>query len=219
MAPPGGLCPDCWPGIRFLAAPLCQRCGAPLAESEPPVCGYCRDRHSLLGRSRAAFLYDEGSRNLVLHLKHADALAGVPVLARWMQRAGAELLGEADLLVPVPLHWARLFKRRYNQSAELARAIARLTGVPALPDGLVRIRRTPSQGAFSREQRRANVRDAFQAKDRYRSRINGARIVLIDDVMTTGATLEACTAALRNGGAAQVDALTLARVEHGAALT
>lgn len=212
MAPPGGLCPECWPAVTFIAEPLCQRCGAPLDQAQAEPCGHCLSSHSLIGRTRAAMLYDDGSRDLVLHLKHADALAGVPVMARWLQRAGAELLGDADFLVPVPLHWQRLFKRRYNQSAELTRTLARFSKVTALPDGLVRTRRTPSQGGLSQKRRRENVRDAFSVKDRYRERINGAKVIIIDDVMTTGATLEECAAALLAAGAAGVDALTLARV-------
>jgi ComF family protein len=157
-------------------------------------------------------LYDDGSRDLILHLKHADALAGVPVMARWLQRAGAELLGDAGYLIPVPLHWRRLLKRCYNQSAELARALARLSAVQALPDGLLRTRSTPSQGGLSRRRREANVRNAFAVKDRYRERINGANIVLVDDVLTTGATLEACASTLLSAGATRVDAVVLARV-------
>lgn len=214
MAPPGGLCPACWPTVRFVAAPLCQRCGVPLEQPLPGPCGQCQASPSPLHRIRAAMLYDDGSRDLVLHLKHADALAGVPVMARWLQRAGAEMLGKTDFLVPVPLHWSRLFQRRYNQSAELTRALARLSQVKALPDGLIRNRRTPSQGGLSRQRRHHNVRDAFSVKCRYRTRIAGANIVLIDDVLTTGATLEACARALLDAGATQVDALTLARVEH-----
>lgn len=219
MAPPGGLCPECWPAVYFLAEPLCQQCGAPLEQAQQEPCGHCQASQSPLHQTRAAMLYDDGSRDLVLHLKHADALAGVPVMARWLQRAGAAQLREANFVVPVPLHWTRLFKRRYNQSAELARALARLSKVAALPDALHRTRRTPSQGGLSRPQRRENVRDAFGVKDRYRSRINGANIVLIDDVLTTGATLEACAAALLDAGAARVDALTLARVSHNSRLS
>ena len=212
MAPPGGLCPDCWLAVHFLAEPLCQCCGAPLAQAQTEPCGHCLPGHSPLSRTRAAMLYDDGSRDLVLHLKHADALAGVPVMARWLQRAGAELLGDADFLIPVPLHWRRLLKRRYNQSAELGRALARLSAVKALPDGLLRTRSTPSQGGLSRHHREANVWDAFAVKDRYRERINGANIVLVDDVLTTGATLEACASVLLDAGAAWVDAVVLARV-------
>ena len=219
MAPPGVLCPDCWPVVQFLAEPLCRRCGSPLEQAQPEPCGHCQASHSPLQQTRAAMLYDDRSRDLILHLKHADALAGIPVMARWLQRAGAETLTDADFLVPVPKHWTRLFMRRYNQSAELARALARLSKVRALPDGLHRTRRTPSQGGLSRQRRQANVHDAFAVKDRYRERINGASIVLIDDVITTGATLEACGDALLAAGATKVTALALARVPRGAALS
>lgn len=219
MAPPGGLCPDCWPMVRFLSEPQCQRCGIPLETPGLEVCGHCAAAPPAYGRARAVFAYEEGSRDLILRLKHADALAGVPVLARWMLRPGAEMLREADWLVPVPLHWRRLFKRRYNQSAELARALARSSGVAALPDGLARTRQTPSQGSLSRTRRRANVRDAFTVPARHRERIAGRHVVVIDDVMTTGATVEACAAALLDAGAARADVLCLARVEEGAALS
>jgi len=214
MAPPGGLCPDCWPMVRFLTDPLCQRCGIPMENTGESVCAHCLAEPPGYGQARAAFVYEEGSRDLILRLKHADALAGVPVLSHWLQRPGAAMLRRADWLVPVPLHWRRLFQRRYNQSAELARALARISGVPALPDGLVRMRRTPSQGGLSRRQRQRNVRDAFAVPARHRSRIAGRQIVLIDDVMTTGATASACAAALLAAGAAGVDALCLARVEQ-----
>ena len=217
MAPPGGLCPTCWPVVRFLAEPLCQRCGVPMDKPGEQTCGDCHGRNPALTKARAAMLYDDGSRDLVLHMKHADALAGVPVLARWMQRAGAELLADSDFLVPVPLHWTRLFKRRYNQSAELARALARLSGVPMLPNTLQRPHRTPSQGGLSQSERRANVKHAFRVKDRYRDRINGSCITLVDDVLTTGATLDACAQVLLDAGALRVDALTLARVPSRAA--
>jgi ComF family protein len=202
--------------VQFLATPICERCGVPLESSAQELCGDCQIQPPAYGPARSALAYDAGSRDLVLRLKHADALSGVPVLARWMQRAGAEVLRGADWLVPVPLHWSRLFQRRYNQSAELARAISRVSRVPALPDGLNRMRKTPTQGGLSRSLRRANVRDAFRVPARHLKRLDGARIVVIDDVMTTGATLDACAAALLDVGAASVDALCLARVEPGA---
>ena len=217
MAPPGGLCPDCWPMVAFLSEPLCQQCGVPLEQPAQELCGDCQIDPPAFGHARAALRYDEGSRDLVLRLKHADALSGVPVMARWMHRAGANLLTDADWLVPVPLHWSRLFQRRYNQSAELARALARVSGVQALPDGLVRHRKTPSQGGLSRRRRQANVQDAFHVSARQRDRLAGTHIILIDDVMTTGATLNACAAALIDAGATKVDALCLARVPQDTA--
>lgn len=214
MAPPGGLCPDCWPMVRFLTNPLCERCGIPLELSAQELCNHCLVEPPTYRTARSAVVYDDGSRDLVLRLKHADALSGVPVLARWMQRAGAEILPGADWLIPVPLHWTRLFHRRYNQSAELTRAIARVSGAAALPDGLCRTRQTPSQGGLTRSKRRSNVRDVFQVSARHLDKFRGARIILIDDVMTTGATLDACAAVLLDAGAETVDALCLARVEQ-----
>ena len=183
------------------------------------ACGVCHASDSPLSRTRAAMVYDDASRDLVLRLKHADALAGVPTMARWMQRAGAELLAEADLLIPVPLHWSRLFMRRYNQSAELARAISRLSGKPSLPLALARHRRTPSQGGLDRQQRHSNTEGAFSVPSRYSQKLTGKSIILIDEVMTTGATLEACARVLAEAGARQIDALTLARVPHGGPLS
>ncbi len=202
--------------VRFLADPLCQRCGIPMENASESACPHCLAEPPAYGQARAAFLYEDGSRDLILRLKHADALAGVPVLAHWLQRPGAEMLRRAEWLVPVPLHWRRLFHRRYNQSAELARALARASRVPMLPDGLTRTRQTPSQGNLSRRQRQRNVRDAFAVTLRHRGRIAGKHIVLIDDVMTTGATASACASALLAAGAAGVDVLCLARVEQAA---
>jgi ComF family protein len=200
--------------VRFLTNPLCERCGIPLEAPAQELCTHCLVEPPTYRRARSAVVYDDGSRDLVLRLKHADALSGVPVLARWMQRAGAEILPDADWLIPVPLHWTRLFHRRYNQSAELARALARISGVTALTDGLGRTRQTPSQGGLSRGKRRSNVRDAFRVPARHQVRICGKRIILVDDVMTTGATLDACAAALLDAGADTIDALCLARVEE-----
>ena len=163
--------------------------------------------------------YGEVSRRLVVGFKHGDRTHAAPAFGRWLARAGAELLGDADIVAPVPLHWRRLFRRRYNQSAELARALARLSGVAALPDGLARTRQTPTQGGLNRRQRRTNVRDAFAVPARHQARIAGKHAIVIDDVMTTGATVEACAAALLDAGAAKVDVLCLARVEVGAVLS
>jgi ComF family protein len=214
MAPPGGLCPDCWPLVRFLGPSLCNHCGIPISLGPQDLCDECPTNPPAYNKARSALVYDDGSRDLLLRLKHADALAGVPVMARWMLRAGADILKDTDWLVPVPLHRVRLFHRRYNQSAELARAVARLSGVKALPDGLQRIRNTPSQGGLSRDKRKANLQAAFRTTPGHRTRLLGARVTLIDDVMTTGATINACANALIAAGATRVDAVCLARVEQ-----
>lgn len=157
-------------------------------------------------------VYNDVSRKLILSFKHADRTDAAPVWGEWLARAGAELLAEADALVPVPLHRRRLISRRYNQAALIATALGRETGVPVWVNAMVRVRPTPSQGRMSCRQREDNVRGAFAVRNNFCERIGGARIVLVDDVFTTGATLTACTRALQKAGAESVDAITLARV-------
>ena len=146
----------------------------------------------------------------MLAFKHGDRLDAAPTLARWLARAGDELFADADLIVPVPLHRRRLFARRYNQSAVLAIALGQVVGVAVAVDALVRLRPTPTQGGLDRSARAANVRGAIAARDG--SRLKGKRVVLIDDVLTTGATVAACVTALKRAGAVSTDILTLARV-------
>jgi len=217
---PGALCPACWRGIDFLAPPLCACCGMPfeLDPGEGARCGACLAQPPSFGRARAVFRYSEASRALILGFKHGDRLHGTRAFAAWMARAGAELIADASLIVPVPLHWTRLFMRRYNQAALLANALAAASGVPAIPDLLIRKRRTPSQGRLNRTERRRNVHGAFVPLRRAARRLEGASVLLVDDVFTTGATVEACAKALLAGGAARVDVLTLARVVRAHAL-
>ncbi|HKW52800.1 MAG TPA: ComF family protein, partial [Stellaceae bacterium] len=169
----------------------------------------CVRSHPPFARARAALRYDEASRRLILGFKHGDRLHLAPALGQWMRRAGAELIAEADLIVPVPLHWTRLFARRYNQAAVLAHAIHDAGGPPVGADWLLRRRRTPSQGKRNAAGRERNVRGAFALKPG-RS-VKGSRILLIDDVFTTGATVGECARVLRRAGARQVDVLTIAR--------
>jgi ComF family protein len=156
------------------------------------------------------FRYKGVGRALVLAFKHGDRLDAAPTLARWLARAGAELLADADVIVPVPLHRRRLFARRYNQSAVLALALGRLTGRAVAVDALARIRSTPSQGGLDRRARAANVRRAIVAQRALA--VKGRRVVVVDDVLTTGATVGVCVRALLRAGAVSVDILTLARV-------
>jgi ComF family protein len=212
---PGALCAGCWTGLSFLAEPLCGRCGVPFeyAVAEESLCGRCLAEPPAYGRARAAVVYDEASRPLVLRFKHGDELHAAPLYATWLARAGASLLAEADLLVPVPLHRWRLLARRYNQSAVLATAVARISGRPVAVDALLRVRRTPSQGTLGRAARERNVAGAFRVRPGAADRVKGRRILLIDDVLTSWATVNACTRALRRSGAAAVDVLTVARVK------
>ena len=209
-----GLSGRAWEQISFIDHPLCDGCGAPYAYDIGARCAACLARPRAFQRARAACLYDTASRDLILQFKHADRTELGPLLVRWLSRAGADILAEADAIAPVPLHPGRLFKRRYNQAAELARPLARQQGVAYLPDALVRRRQTASQAGKSGGGRRRNVAGAFEV--RKPASVTGKAIVLIDDVLTTGATAEACAKALKSAGAVSVDLLVLARVKEAA---
>ncbi|HVY87673.1 MAG TPA: ComF family protein [Hyphomonadaceae bacterium] len=208
----GALCSSCWETMAFIAAPQCDRCGQPF-EVDPAsgvVCATCIADPPAYQRARAVFRYDDASRALILRFKHGDRTGAAPHFARWMVRAGGDLMDGDPVFVPVPLHPWRLWRRRYNQAAILAVAIARQAGKTCVPDALVRIRATPSQGRLGRGQRRRNVKGAFRLKRP--EAVEGKRIVLVDDVLTTGATVDECVRILQRGHASQVDVLTLARV-------
>jgi len=209
----GTLCAECWRQITFLGEPCCAKCGLPFPydAGAGALCAGCIAEPPRFDRARSVFAYDDRSRRLVLALKHADRLHGVPAFGQWLARAGAPLLEDADLIMPVPLHWTRLWRRRYNQSALLAHAVAAAmaSGPTVTPDLLYRRRRTPIQGRRTRTQRAENVRGAFAL--RRPEAIEGKKIVLIDDVLTSGATVEECAKILRRAGAARIDVLTLAR--------
>jgi ComF family protein len=201
-------------GPELHRPPLCECCGLPFAYqvAARSRCAACIASPPAFDRARAVLVYDDASRRLVLGFKHADRLEPVPAFGRWLARAGAELTEAADLIAPVPLHRWRLFRRRYNQAALLAQALGRVAGCPVAPDLLVRRRSTPSQGGLGRAGRRRNVAGAFALRSGRDAQVRGRRILLIDDVHTTGATLGECARVLRRAGAASVDALTLARV-------
>ena len=210
----GALCAECWSGLRFITPPLCIVCGFPFAQDEGEVvlCAECMASPPAFTRARAALVYDAASRPLILDLKHRDRHEGVAAFAGWLRLAGGAELAQADAVLPVPLHRWRLLRRRFNQSALLARALARDCHLDFLPQVLVRTRATPSQGGLSGRQRRLNMRGAFAVPEPQRARIEGRRLVLVDDVYTTGATVGACARALLRGGAESVVVLTLARV-------
>lgn len=216
-----GLSAEAWLRIRFLDGPVCDGCGAPFDYDPGPGvrCAACMARPRAFDAARAACLYDEASRDPILKLKHADRTDLAPMFARWLSRAAAELVAEAEGVVPVPLHPLRLLRRRYNQAAEVARPLAKLAGAPYLPDVLVRRRATESQGGKSGGHRRRNVAGAFHVPERRRALVEGRRLLLIDDVLTTGATAEGCARALKRAGAARVDLAVLARVKESGGLT
>lgn len=207
-----------WADVTFLDAPWCESCGFPFeyAVQGGSLCARCSVRRPAYDRARAAMAYDDGSRALILSFKHGGRTEGLASFAAQMRRAGRDLLSDADMLVPVPLHPTRLIKRRYNQAALLARALAKISSPAFAPDVLFRIRKTDSQGGFNARARAENVRGAFSVKQA--DKIKGRNLVLIDDVLTTGATLNACARTLKRAGAARVDSICLARVAKAAAL-
>ncbi|MDP2296589.1 MAG: ComF family protein [Pseudolabrys sp.] len=209
-----GLCAACWSKLSLIEPPYCARLGIPFlfdpgpgllsmeAIANPPA----------YDRARAAVRYDDIARSLVLSFKYGDRLDLAPMMGRWMARAGRELLSGADALVPVPLHWRRLWARRFNQAAALARAISAISGVPVLDDGIRRVRATPQQVGLSKTERGDNVQGAFRVPSGRKPAIAGRRLVLVDDVLTSGATVDTCARALLRAGAAHVDVLVFARV-------
>jgi len=209
------LCAACWNAISFIEGPLCSGCGSPF-EVDPgsdTLCGACLARPHDFRQARSLFRYDDASRPLILAFKHGDRLDHAPAFARWLERTGRPLFADAELLVPVPLHRWRLWKRRYNQAAVVAEGLAKITGLPHDPLVLEKRRSTKSQGEMpSAKARRRNVLNAFRVPPERAVRVRGRNIILVDDVFTTGATLNACARALKRAGAARVDALTLARV-------
>jgi ComF family protein len=208
---PDALCPTCWASMTFFAPPWCARCGLPFPHpmGDGALCAECARGAMSWHRARAVLRYDKHSRHLVLSLKHGDRTHLAPALGRWMRRAGGDLLEGVDLLVPVPLHWSRLFTRRYNQAALLAHAIHASGGPDVAPDWLIRRRRTPPQGHLGPAARVRNVRGAFAL--RAGRSLKGKRVVVVDDVLTTGATAEECARILRRAGAEFVGVLTFAR--------
>lgn len=206
------LCVSCWSKVRFIEKPFCDILGipfdrdegegmlSPLALAEPPV----------FSRLRAVALHDGPARNLVHGLKYRDRTDLAPMMAGWMLRASDGLVSGCDAIIPVPLHGRRLLMRRFNQSAELARALARLSGKPFLASALVRIKPTRRQVGLTARRRAANVRGAFKVRDDRLHEIAGKRLLLIDDVYTTGATVSSAARALLRAGALEVSVLTFA---------
>jgi ComF family protein len=209
-----GLCPACWSKLSFIAPPYCERLGTPFAFdggpgllsmeaiADPPA----------YNRARAAVRYDDISSKLVHALKYGDRLDLAPTMGRWMANAGRALLAEADAMVPVPLHWRRQWARRFNQSALLAEIMSKATGKPVAHSALKRVKATPQQVGLDKSGRAQNVQGAFRVPAEGKAAVAGRRVVLVDDVLTSGATSDACARALLRGGAASVDVLVFARV-------
>lgn len=215
----GALCANCWKEIDFIDGPLCRSCGLPFEVDPGDICqcGACLAHPPAFDGARAVLRYTTTSRGPILALKHADRLDLARPFAAWVKRAGADWLADCTMedciIAPVPLHRWRLWRRRYNQAAEIGRHLARLTGIRFAPLALSRRRATPSQGDMpSAKARRRNVRGAFFVPMAEKAGMSGKTVFLIDDVMTTGATVDACARALKRAGAEKVLVLSVARV-------
>jgi ComF family protein len=209
-----GVCAECWTKLSFIEPPYCPRLGIPFVYDPGPemLSMEAIANPPAYQRARAAVRYDEVARILVHSLKYQDRTDLAPAMGRWMARAGRKILDGADMLIPVPLHWRRAWHRRYNQSGALGRSIERACGVKLRSDILQRVRRTEQQVGLSRSQRASNVQGAFKVSADRQGEIQGRRVILVDDVLTSGATVDACARALLRAKAAQVDVLVFARV-------
>lgn len=201
-----------WPQLAFIEAPHCDTCGLPFSfeMAEGALCAACMEMEPEFDKARSAVVYNDASRKLVLDFKYGDRLHAVHAFVPWLLRAGDGLIAEADMVVPVPLHAMRLWQRRFNQSALLADRLARSCGKPWHPGVLLRLRHTVQQKGLSRKERALNVRNAFGVNRKHD--LKGKNILLVDDVFTSGATLNECARALKKAGAEKVFVLTIARV-------
>jgi ComF family protein len=212
---PGCLCGQCWGRLSFIAPPFCDRLGTPLPYGFGEgrlLSPAAREAPPAYGRARAVAEFGDVARNLIHALKYADRLDIAPPMGRMMARAGADILDDAQALVPVPLHRLRLWRRRFNQSAALAGVIGGEAGLPVRAGWLERRRATVPQVGLDRAARARNVQGAFAVPEMAKGELRGRRLVLVDDVLTTGATIDACVKALLRAGAGRVDVLVFARV-------
>jgi ComF family protein len=210
-----GLCSDCWRETPFISGLVCDQCGVPLPgqdAEERALCDDCMTVARPWDRGRAAVMYRDNGRRLVLALKHGDRMDLARPASTWMLKAAQPILQPDMLVVPVPLHWMRLFRRRFNQAALLSRAIAKSAKLDHCPDALTRTRSTGSQEGKTRDARFANLVGAFRVPKSRENRVDGKNILLVDDVMTSGATFAAATEALFSAGARSVSVLGMARV-------
>lgn len=212
----GSLSPEYWSQLHFIRKPFCACCGNPfsVATADDIQCGRCVTERPVYHKARSALAYDDASSALLLKFKHGDKTLLAKTFANWIAQIDTDILNNADYLIPVPLHRWRLFKRRYNQAALLAYALSIRSGKIVLPLALKRTRATESQGHKSKAERLENIKGAFAVSDIDKRRLRNKHVVIVDDVLTSGATANECAKILLDAGARRVDVLTLARVVH-----
>lgn len=213
----GMMSPEAWGELNFIAEPQCQRCGFPFdfddgSAKEGNICAACHKTPPSYAYARSALVYDDVSRHIILGFKHGDQTHAVASFMPWLLRAGDEILAQSDYLVPVPLHRWRMVRRRYNQAGIITQFLSKETKIPAFLGLIERSRATVTQGHLNVAERQRNIKNAFIISDAYKDKIKNKNICLIDDVFTTGATVNECTKILLKAGAASVNILTLARV-------
>lgn len=213
----GMISPQAWGQLNFISDPQCDRCGFPFdfddgAAKKGNFCAACLKVPPIFSQARSALIYDDISRDVILGFKHGDQTQAVPSFIPWLLRTGEEILARSDYLVPVPLHRWRMLRRRYNQAGLIAQYLSKETSIPVFLDLIERKKATVTQGHLKANERQRNVRNAFTVPDNYREKIRNKHICLIDDVYTTGATINECTKILLKAGASSVNILTLARV-------
>jgi ComF family protein len=218
----GMVAPQVWQNLDFIIDPMCQKCGMPFGFDadgggveglgDDHLCVNCLSYPPEYHKARSVVHYNDGSKSMILAFKHGDQTHLVRSFIPWIKQAGRKILGDVDVIIPVPLHRWRLLRRRYNQAALIGERLSGETGIYFLVDGLIRKRATPAQGHLTIQERKDNVKEAFTVNPKYAADFKDKNVVLIDDVYTTGATVNECACVLKDAGAARVDVLTLARV-------
>lgn len=214
----GSLCTDCWSGIDFISRPFCSVCSFPFEYDmgDDAMCGQCMVSHPKYDKAKCVFVYNYKSSRLITGFKYGDKIHSTRSFARWMASAGQDFFPQTDVISPVPLHRVKLFTRRYNQSALLANKIGEIGNIMFLPDILLRTKLKPPQASLSRRRRLWNVKGVFALNKKYHEFIKGKNILLIDDVITTGATISECAGILKKAGAEKVFVIALARtIDNG----
>ncbi len=209
----GTICAKCWGEINFISDPQCQICGFPFdfKVEGNPICAGCIDEKPKFSKARAVFLYDDASRRMITSFKYNDRIENRVAYARWMARVGAEMLADADYIIPVPIHFAKLLLRKYNQAGLLALEIAKISGNKVLVNALIRKKYTRKQAGLNRRLRFENISGAFKINQKYAAILKDKKILLVDDVITTGATADECAKILLKAKVAKVEVLALAK--------